>query len=165
MGTGSAPRGARALPRLVQGGRAREERPGHGLGAVSTPPRPAGGILSKRSAWVASLYVVAILLLGSAVAITFGGSSRRLAEGLVPLKRQPLTAGGIRASFLAVWDEPHEVMVTLPTQSGLPEVDAFVASAAAHIGYYRDCPPFDLRWRAYENGVLIGSGSGARGAQ
>jgi len=92
-----------------------------------------------------------------------GDDSPRLWKGLTPL-RQPLTARGIHSSFVAVWSEPHEVIITLPTHSGISDVDGFVKGAAEHVGYYQDRPPFDVTWRAYDNGILVGSGSGNRGA-
>jgi hypothetical protein len=90
------------------------------------------------------------------------GNSRRLFDGLVPLD-QPLTARGIRSSFLAVWSEPHEVIIAFPRNSGIEEVDAFVEHATALVGVHQGRPAFDMTWRVYQKGMLVGAGSGSNG--
>jgi len=111
---------------------------------------------------VVALYAAAGALIGMAGSIAVEDNAR-LWAGLTPLT-QPLTARGVHSSFVAVWDEPHEIIVTVPAPSGIPEVDAFVASAAEHIGY-QERPSFDLEWRVRQGEVLVGSGSGRSGAQ
>jgi hypothetical protein len=108
------------------------------------------------------LYICGIALLGGAWYLLISDQSARLFEGLVPLQ-QPLTAQGSRGSFVAVWNEPHQVEVRLPTHSGIPEVDALVQRASDLVGHPGKPVPFDLIWRVYEQGVLVGSGSGRRG--
>jgi hypothetical protein len=119
--------------------------------------------VTRRDGCIIGLYACAVTLLGLAVASACPGDYERLYGGLIPFE-QPLTAQGVRGSFVAVWSEPHEVMVALPVGSGIPEVDAFVERATGLVGHYQDRPVLDLAWRVYEKGVLIGSGSGSSGA-
>jgi hypothetical protein len=125
---------------------------------------PLGGIMTRRRLCTIGLYSGSIALFGLALASFVSiGDSKRLFDGLVPLE-QPLTALGIRSSFLAAWSEPHEVIIVFPNHSGIAEVDAFVKHAKDFVGHYQDQPEFDMTWRVYEKGMLIGAGSGANGA-
>ncbi len=122
-----------------------------------------GDVVTKRPKRVIVLYVCAAVLLGCAAYTLLADNSDRLFQGLVPLK-QPLTGAGLRGSFVAVWDEPHQVVVTFPAPSGITEIDRFVDRASDLIGQYADRPSFDISWRAYHKGMLVGSGSGKSGA-
>lgn len=120
--------------------------------------------MTKRNLYIIGLYGCSIALFGFAMASFLStGNSSRLFDGLVPLD-QPLTARGIRSSFLAVWSEPHEVIIAFPRNSGIAEVDAFVEHATALAGAYKGRPVFDMTWRVYQKGMLVGAGSGANGA-
>jgi hypothetical protein len=118
----------------------------------------------RRKIFTIGLYGCSIALFGLAmVSFLSIGNSRRLFDGLVPLD-QPLTAQGIRSSFLAVWSEPHEVIIAFPCNSGIKEVDTFVEHATALVGARQGRPVFDMTWRVYQKGILVGAGSGANGA-
>jgi hypothetical protein len=119
--------------------------------------------MTRRRQYAAVFYVCGIALLGLALGVFLTGDSEHLFNGLVPLK-EPLASSGVRSSFVAVWSEPHAVAVALPAPSGIAEVDAFVQRATDRVGYNEDRPPFDMTWRAYEKGLLVGSGSGRSGA-
>jgi hypothetical protein len=64
---------------------------------------------------------------------------------------------------LAVCSEPHEVIIAIPKHSGIAEVDSFVEHANKSVGAYQGRLAFDMTWKVYEKGMLVGSGSGANG--
>jgi hypothetical protein len=118
----------------------------------------------RRTRNTIGLYGCAVVLLALSMASFLSNKdSKRLYDGLVTLK-QPLTARGIRSSFVAVWSEPHEITVTFPHPSGISDVDAFVEHATDRVGHYQDRPTLDMTWRVYDDGVVISAGSGANGA-
>jgi hypothetical protein len=119
--------------------------------------------VTRRQLCTIGLYGCGIVLLGLALAIFLSpDDSSRLLDGLTPLE-QPLTARGIHSSFLAVWSEPHEVIIAIPNHSGIAEVDAFVEHADKSVGAYQGRIAFDMTWKVYEKGMLVGSGSGTNG--
>lgn len=120
--------------------------------------------MGRRKLYTIALYGCSIVLIAAAMASFLSiGDSKRLYDGLVPLK-QRITAREVRSSFVAVWNEPHEIIISFPYNSGIEEVDAFVEHAATLAGADRGRPVLDITWRVYQNGVLVGAGSGANGA-
>jgi hypothetical protein len=121
-------------------------------------------MVTRRRRCTIGLYASAVALIGLALAtLLLRVDHKRLYDGLVPFKRS-LTAQGAHGSFLAVWSEPHEVTVGFRVPTGIPEADAFVRRATDLVGHYQRRPAFDVKWRVYEKGVLVGSGSGSGGA-
>jgi hypothetical protein len=119
--------------------------------------------MTRRRLCTIGLYGCSIALLGLALAIfIYPDDSSRLRDGLTPLE-QPLTIRGIHSSFLAVWSEPHEVIISIPNHSGIAEVDDFVEHADKSVGADQGGLAFDITWKVYDKGMLLGSGSGANG--
>ena len=108
-----------------------------------------------------SLAAVALTCLGFAVASEI--ELRRYPElwaGLTPL-RVPMAAGEVtRASFKAVWSEPHYFALVFRADLE-PAATALVAQAMSSVGRTQgNVIPFDFDWRAFERGREVGRGSG-----
>src|SRR5436309_9158932 len=83
--------------------------------------------------------------------------------GLVPL-RIPLSQHNeaiLRASFTAVWTEPHYVALVFPDHVGDLELENFLQRAGTAVGsQQQDGPQLDFDWRTLEGPIEIGRGSG-----
>ena len=89
-----------------------------------------------------------------------------LLNGLTPV-RVPMSVqhrDGLRATFTAVWTEPHYVAIDFPRPIGDPDVDELVQRAESFIGHSRGpVASFDFDWQMFEGPVVIGHGSGREG--
>jgi len=111
-----------------------------------------------------SLGSVAFVLFAAAAACEFQFRQLpALTAGLEPL-RAPIVENGLtRASFKAVWSEPHYVALIFADQRN-PEVTALLTQAGSAAGISgTNVVPFDFEWRALEGTREIGSGSGHNG--
>lgn len=111
-----------------------------------------------------SLAGVGLILLGAAAACEL--EFRRLPAlmaGLQPLSAPMAESGLTRASFKAVWSEPHYVALIFADQQA-PETTALLAQAGSAAGISgTSVVPFDFEWRALEGTREIGRGSGQKG--
>ena len=83
-----------------------------------------------------------------------------LLAGLTPVQ-VPLAKGEVtRASFEAVWSEPHYLALVFPSDQD-PEAASLLSQAASSVGSAKvDVIPFDFEWRAFEGASEVGRGSG-----
>jgi hypothetical protein len=115
---------------------------------------------------------IATIALGSVALVLFATAAacelefRRLpalSAGLEPL-RVPMAEGGpTRASFQAVWSEPHYVALIFADQQD-PETTDLLAQAGSAMGISgTKVVQFDFEWRALEGTREVGRGSGHNG--
>jgi len=80
--------------------------------------------------------------------------------GLTPLRVSIATSAPVRASFTAVWSEPHYVALVFPSNLD-PETAALLFQAESTIGSTREnAVHFDFDWRVLEGAIEVGRGSG-----
>jgi hypothetical protein len=82
-----------------------------------------------------------------------------LFAGLTPL-RVPLRSERIRASFTAVWSEPHYVALVVRNNVD-PEVDSLIDRLASSVGSAsQNVEQLDFDWRVLSAGIELGRGTG-----
>jgi hypothetical protein len=115
-----------------------------------------------------ALFVCAVCCFAAALfaAVEARQVSSTLWAGLTPV-RIPISLqhrAGLQAEFQAVWTERHYVALEFPRTTEDPVLDNVLNQAVSTIGSSGSRPTFDFDWQVAEGSVLVGSGSGRRGA-
>ena len=80
--------------------------------------------------------------------------------GLTPLRVPVEKSETVRASFKAVWSEPHYLALVFSSGTN-PEVATLLDQASASVGSTKTIAiAFDFDWRAFEGTSEVGRGSG-----